>query len=750
MIKELFKGRLKVALSTALLVCMLAALFCACGAENTHSYTLSENIITSQNDLSLSKTESKGSKKTLVTSSGILNLYFDKKTASPILKINNRVWRALPEKAKKSAEDVPAVFTLEVIHEGQRYLLNSQQDGVKNSVPVCTKTENAIIADYVLTVPGENVQITVPLMFYLEDGSFFASINCRNIKSSDDEYIVTKIRLLDFFGSDTGSSSGDYILVPDNSGAVIDTHNAKKSFKGVSLKVYGDAEENNAVMGAYGVKKNDSAFVAIIEKGDAIATINAKTAASSGYNRVGAQFELRETQIIKSGDKDKVYISGESYNGEIKICYRFIEGNNANYSGMAIACREHLIRTGVLSADTVSESGDLPFMLSTIGEATAITGKPQVMTSYEQLLDMLTYLKGKGFSNILVRYKGALTGGLNQNNITECGVLKELGTAEQYKELSEYMSAQQMPLFYDLGFVTFPTVGAKSSYLSRDLSGSVRAIEKTNLLGVSARTGLLSYDRIEDNVIGIFDLSYKNDISNICVNDASSFLYSDPGNGATRAEVKDLLNEESASLTTIGELMVEKGNFYMIKNASYISSLSLSPSNKETKYYISVPFIPLVLHATTQYSSEPLNLSEDFTKSMLRCVEYGALPQFEWCYEDVSEPVVSQDNEEETTAENSKAESEKATESQTEEIAQEETISPYSYSGWATNAYAFYEKANRALGDIKGLRMTAHYEVQNKVFCTEYGDTSIYVNYSSKDVTIGGVTIPAKDFMRVN
>lgn len=746
---KFIRGKIKAVLSLALAVCLMALTLCACSDSSAFEYEMSSDVISSKKDLSLSSTTAGATKSGKIISSGMTSLFLDRKTMSPVVKNHSTLWRALPKSTTPSSDEVPAVFTAELMCKGKRYILNSQTDGVKKTMPVSRKTDNGVCVEYALSLDTENgvFQMTVPVSFYLQDGSFYVSVNCADITLSDSDFVLTKLRVMDYFGSNTGAVDGDYILVPDNCGAIIDTYRAKKSFENLSFKVYGDAENNNTLAGVYGVRRKDSAFVAMIEKGDAVATVNAEVAAHSGYNRVGAEFEITETAVKNVSGKDKILVAGKSYDGEICLCYRFTQGNNANYSGMAIACREHLIRTGVLSSDTVDDTGELPFVLSTAGDTGSISGKSFVMTDYEQLLDMLTYLKGKGFSNIYVRYKGVFTGGMNQVSLQKCERLKSLGTQAQFDELTEYASAQQMKLFFDLSVTSCASSGARSSLLARDISGSLYSFDKTAFNSGVSKTVLTAYDRIDDNVISLFSLAEENEIENISINDASAFLYSDCENSATRNDVRQMIKDESASLTTIGQLMVEKGNLYMIKNADVIASLPTASSVQENSFYKAVPFIPLLLHATVQYSVEPINLSTDFTKAMLRCVEYGALPQFEWYYEDTEE-TQGTDEAEPDTAEETPAEESTETAESTQE--KEEQLKPYSYSDWATAAYTYYDKANRALGNIMDSRMTAHYEVRSGVYCTEYGDTSVYVNYTDSDVTVGGVTVAANDFMRVN
>ena len=69
---------------------------------------------------------------------------------------------------------------------------------------------------------------------------------------------------------------------------------------------------------------------------------------------------------------------GTQYSGEINVCYRFLTNKNASYSGMAIACREQLIRNSVLSTRTVTSSAHLPFALTILGTAQKSGGRNDV------------------------------------------------------------------------------------------------------------------------------------------------------------------------------------------------------------------------------------------------------------------------------------------------------------------------------------------------------------------------------------
>ena len=162
--------------------------------------------------------------------------------------------------------------------------------------------------------------------------------------------------------------------------------------------------------------------------------------------------------------------------------------------------------------------------------------------------------------------------------------------------------------------------------------------------------------------------------------------------------------------------MTDTGNFFMIKNVRYISNVPMNAAAPTGEAYESIPFVQLVLHGIIEYSSEPLNFEEDIQTAMLRCIEYGACPSYEWSYKQSAEK-----------------------------------NDVLYYENRLNSAAEFYTRANEALGDVRSSRMNSHTEVTDGVFCTEY-DTGamVYVNYTDSDVVVSGITIPAGDFLRIN
>lgn len=691
-----------------------------------------------------------------VGKSGLIELLFDESTYSVCVADlsqsgGEKLWSALPTAENSCA----ATATAEIVEGNTLYKLNTQDNSVSFQNAQCTFSDDGLSVTYILTpdtstahsekYEKDDIAFKLVVDYQIKDGSVYVNAKYKNLVEGS-EAKLTKLSLLNFFGAYSEPQKGDYIFVPDGSGALIKTDTKDDSFDSeLVFPVYGgDAASGNANGGtanalipAYGMKQGNNAFVTIIDSGDAIASVSAdRVRAGNTFYEAGVSFDT--TPCAES--KGKFYMSSESYDGDIGLCIRFLGGSNADYTGMAAAAREQLIRERVLSTRTAEEQEYLPLDLTVIGvsDDTLLSfkrlnlRKNKTFTDFEQTLDMLIRMKSKGINSIKLRYKGALTGGTDQSNIMSASLLSRLGGRSDLKDLAEYINAQNMEMYLDIDLIS----AAKSdAFSSGKTAGSIfgkkaeysRENEASPSLGKERYAKrLLGMKYVEKSIISILGNTRFSRFNGLCVNDVGSLLYSDYKNGFNRQESAEMISEQLPSLTANMKLMTDTGNFCVIKNVSFISHLPTRASQSGSAY-VSVPFLQLVLHGIVGYSSEPLNFSEDAKTSFLRCVEYGASPAYEWTY--------------------SGTHADRKTKSDENSA---ETIGVY-YENWIASASAQYERADAALKDLQAARMTSHSEIRNGVFCTEY-DTGakIYVNYTESDVNISGITVPAGDFLRIN
>ncbi len=742
------KKRIIRLISFVLCICIAAGCFSSCskqdknGINTVKTAAVRNTIVNLYDDAAIHYSKSEESFSVKAAASGLIELLVDPETYSfGIMETTqNQLWSALPL-LNKIADDEKKVtdasmVSLKIIGGTDIYHLNSQDNSVAygkaSYIPVdngitflfdiFANEETAAKTAYDKTDIGFNIALTT----VLKDGSMTVTCTYSNITENPDAYIED-IELLNYFGAYNDTRDGDFLLVPDGCGAIIKTSIYDESFESLSFDVYGsdpsaEKETESAIVPAFGIKHGNTAFVSLIENGDAVASINAKKATQiSEYNTVYPSFNI--TPVIHDGDT--LYISKSSTVNEISLCYRFLAGGNATYAGLASACREQLIRNSVLSTRTVAVSDYMPFYLTLTGKAKKSFGPVKYLsslTTFEQAKDMLTRMKNKGINNISVRYAGVFDGGLDSKDVVSSDISSRLGGTDKLSELYDYVSSQKMSLFLDINLLSSASGFSGSSATSLQKHSASYA-PKNALVDFMdedvAERYLRSLKKLKNIVSSVLSDTRYYSFSGYCLNDAGSVLYSDFSyGGMLRDEAAKTISSAIAPLSTGHSVMAVKGNFYMLKNVDSVINIPIGTSVAQSGAYQAVPFVQLILHGITDYAGEPINTEVNLRETLLKNIEYGACPHFEWNYE----PVIG------------KTEDDK-----------------FYYDNTINAAAEFYTEANEVLNDLRDARITDHYEVDDGIYCTEY-DTGarIYVNYTNTEFSILGVVVEARSFLRVN
>lgn len=696
-------NRVKKLLAFLLVIIAVICFFCLRGADSS-KIRISEKelpIVAETADESLFISVAKRSEMKEIASSGMLTMYLDEKTMTVCVydDISSSLYRSLPE--KYSGEKTSAL-SVDVLIDGRKYTLSSQSDSLSFNCTEYEIADNGVTITYSFrrSLDGKNkLDISIPVSYALTDGMLTVRVDCDKIYCGG-KTVITSISLLEFFGADIDAEKGDYILLPEGCGAIVDLSEKTDSFEEVRLPVYGadpavsDEKSYDVPVGAFGRKNGDGAFVCLVSEGEALCEITARKALEKGgYNRVGAFFNITPAVV-----KDKyIYISEKTYGGSVQLCYRFLNGDNADYIGMASAVRELLIRQGKLRENGKAENNDYPFNLSLVMSEEVIdeNAKTQIntLTSYAQAHELIASLKAKGFGNMNIRLKG----------VYGKGDIKVFGIKDKSAEKTRMLSLG------DDGSVRF--FADSSLIIMGDIYGRSLAGEKLHYAGT---------DKINDSLSSYINEIRKQNIYGVCITDAGVSLCSDFSKGrlSLRENVKNSLCDILSSVSASKAVMTSKGNIYSIKYSSGVIDLPDEASLAERSCISAVPFIQAILHGITDYSHSASNMADDSTAAMLRAVEYGALPHYEWhctpSYENGDED-------------------------------------KHYYMNGVSQAQAFYDKMKSDFAGLRDRRITAHKKIKEDVYLTRFGeDCSVYVNYSDNAVSVAGITVGAKSYAAVN
>ena len=610
-----------------------------------------------------------------IASSGMLEMYLDERRLAVCIldTISGKLWRTLPN---KDTTENSCNLSVDILFKGRVYTLNSQSDGVALSLGTYEVADNTLTIAYNLkrsTEKGREIDITIPLDFTLTDGTLEVSLDCKKITDNSSADITIKsVSILPYFGADKSGKDGDFILLPSASGIILDTSEATDNFTEIALPVYGEDSAKNedatsyVPIPAFGMKSGKNAFICLIEKGDETATIKSQKALNDGTaNRVSAEFEITPTLITE----DTIYYSKESYDGTVSLSYRFLSGNNADYITMAGACRELLIRNGTLT-DSSKDSTSYPFNLTLLSD----TAEKGQTTTHQEAQELITAMLTKGIGNI--------------------HIILESDSNKTIASLSDF---------------------AKKENLSLSLSRNLCSYSKNASLTLSGDKSTVGIKDISDNAEAIITTMRKYNIG-VSIKDVGSILPSDYSKKAVkRSEVLRTVSDIATTLSSQGNLTVSKGNIYTVKYADNIINIPLSSPLEDSTFCKSVPFLQAVLHGICNYSFTPINLSSDQTTAILKSIEYGAVPHYEWYFTEAEESDV------------------------------------YHYMNSLSEARLVYENMKNMFSDLMDQRITSHEEIRDNVFCSVYsGGSEIYVNYNNKAVTVNGITIDPMGFIRVN
>lgn len=614
-----------------------------------------------------------------ISSSGILEMYLDEKTLAVCIRdtISGKIWRSLPETQTNSKT---GNITADIIIKGREYTLNSQRDSLSQGCSSYNIDKDTLTLSYSfrrILENGRKIDITIPIAFTLTDGTLRVSVNCKDITDRSDTAVYLKsIDILPCFGSHENGSEGDYILLPSASGVILDTFTHTEKAPEIILPVYGEdvakAESHSSFVsiGAFGMKQGENAFICLIDSGEEISSIKAqKSDKSSPLNQVGASFEITPTTKID----DTIYIGNKAYEGTASLSYRFLSSESADYMTMAGVLRELLIRQGRLTDGNLTSDSPYPFNLTLIANDKT---KGYSITQ-QQTQELLNALMTKGIGNINV-------------------ILRDDGTLNLAK-LSDFSKKNNLTL--SLSQTLFSYKGKAVTTLSgKDTSLS---------LGISKMQ-----NKSEDIILTMRKYS-----TGVCLEDASSILPSDFSltSYTTRDQTLNKISELCTSISSHGQLTVSGGNLFTLRFADNIINIPETSPLEDLSYCVGVPFIQGILHGICDYSFTPVNLSDDPTRAMLRYIEYGAVPHYEWYFG--------------SSGEND----------------------PLHYMNSLSQARLLYENMKNTFSSLRDQRITSHEQVRENLTRTVYSQgTEIYVNYNNEAVTVGGITVDPMSFLRVN
>lgn len=596
----------------------------------------------------------------------------------------------------------------------------------------------------------EQAAFFIPVEFKLENGTFLASIIKSDIRYTS-KMSLTSADLLPYFGA-AGTEASGYMVVPDGSGALINFNSRTSNTVPYTAAVYGTEDLAQpvwtkektppVVLPVFGMKDGNSAFLAEIEGGAALAEISADVSGpGNALNHIGVQFAVRKT------DSHPIYSTAEetininlvqpgTLEGTFSIRYSFLDGDKANYTSMAQTYQQSLLARGILKP--LSEQQRDPVhvinVYGLIDAKESMLGVPvsvqRALTTAQDAQTIAQYFLDHTSTAPILNYVGSFNGGIRHSLPDKIAFEKKLGGEKGMQQLAEFCKANGVELFFEGGIsmterdTITDTFHAKqdAAYFLNKKYGMVYSAELATFYHSINPRYVLSPKRLPSVAAGFAD-----QISGLQAAGLSPRYMGQSLNGDFNVESPVFRDQAESyyiqAFKAVKEnnlkLLLTQGNSYVYAYADYIANLPLTGGDYPIESR-SIPFVQMVLHGYISYTGPVINDYSSPEFVLLKSLETGSGLYSSFIMADYSN-VIGTD---------------------------------YSYlrsslfADWSAQVAENYETVYAVLHNLNNVPIVGHEQLADDVFCTRYANgRAVLVNYSDADYVSEHGTVKGNNFL---
>lgn len=593
---------------------------------------------------------------------------------------------------------------------------------------------------------SEKPVFNVNVVYRLDGDKLLVEVPLNEIEYKDN-YPIYNLNVLPYFGAGGVEDQG-YMLVPEGGGARINFNNGKTSQNSYYANMYGwdHAQNREAVVhetetyfNAFGVARNGSSFLCILEEGAPYASIVADISGkSNSYNNVSAQYTLVHRDQYEVGDRyeGKMFVYQDALPDEKLVqSYCFISSDD--YVDMAGVYRNYLEDdAGAYLA--MNDDTQAPAVIEIIGAVDKIkqvagvpVSRPLELTTFAEAQNMISQLQQDGITNMSVKLTGWMNGGVQQKLLKKAKPVSDLGSKKSLKNLTAYARDNQIDLYLDGitdyaydsdimdGFFVFTDA---ARFVSKDKAEiypySTVTYAKRDKQDPHYLLKASIASQMADNLVkvaGQYD-------ANVSFAEIGKELNSDyyKKNPVSRQAVLETQETKLKEIKDSGKkVMINMGNNYAVAYSDIVTNMDLNGSDYSILDAVA-PVYQIAVHGYVNYTGESLNLTQNYEEELLRSAEYGAGLAFTLMDESAF-------------------------------TLQNTLYTQYfgaQYDAWHDKLVEIYGRYNQELGHTFNQRITDHEMITRNLSCTEYEDgTKVYVNYGYDEITTPeGAKVPARDY----
>ncbi len=571
-----------------------------------------------------------------------------------------------------SAVAVRTIKNLDEVRRNTR-VETSKMTGCKGNIESVEVKDNGFKAH----INYSSLQVSFDFIVTLEDDGVHALIPHESIEYGEVGICIGDIYVYALMGYTERGDRDGYMLLPDGNGAIVDyddfieinneerTLESWKFGSGFSQQVYGkdlsystsvtDFSEDS-IAGAndpeyiyapyWGMVHEDTqmAVLAVAEQGDVSMSIEGVFNGVNGIleNYVAPRFIYRKTYFEP---KDSYEANGietmptKDYIGDVEISYNFVNGNNADYAGLAVVYRDKLVEDGVLTKDKASNDVQVRVeMLGSDREDFLLFKKAVTATTIDNVRTIIDTLTDNGVKNMMVVYTGWQDGGIYNLPVTKYDVDGSLGGKAQLNALAEELEKREGIDFYlDQNTQYINVSNVKTTFDAAKKITKFTYNEFRRFEEVYKDFRVLYPEKSKENLIELVNEFVDNGIKNVSVDGMPSNIF-------TYTKKNELYTKQTTiehyleAFKTVGEKMnIAMEQPFKLFWSESDSFTDMPLGNSMYSYETAeIPFLSIVLSGSMDCYSEYVNFEADKSAYFLKLATYGVNPSFMLTFENPS------------------------------------------------------------------------------------------------------------------
>lgn len=500
----------------------------------------------------------------------------------------------------------------------------------------------------------DTVKIGVPVTYTLTDQGLLVSLEPSDIVEGDSDSLAYRISLSPYLAAAENSESGNYLIIPSGSGALMYTDERGDGGRTFSGEVYGSDpavekpqklhNDTPIRLPVFGAVDGSQAICGIIESGEGQADIQANAGDDRvGYSSVYATFRVRGynrmyIEYSGRGTMEMLKLTDNIiHNGPLSVGYYPLPTEVANYTGLAQLYTDYLRARYGMSSKEPEALLNLT-MLGGYQEKDFFLGIPYdrtvPLTTYQSAETMLRELSSLTNGRIAVNLSGFGSTGMDVGKIGG-GFLNSspAGTDKQRQKLMDYCQEKGIDAFVDYDLVRFRNSGNGFSPLGDSAKNVNQATAYQYTYSLSLRNineqvpryGLLSRLKLTTAGQTLLKKTDRLDIDRLSLSTLGSLAYSDyQENGFA------LKNRMAADVAAILRTFKDNGRIVSVSEANAYAAASADRiadaptlSNMESALDATIPLYQMIFKGYLPVSNTAINLAAQPRQQFLKAMESG-------------------------------------------------------------------------------------------------------------------------------